>query len=72
MDSAVPKRSAVANFAHALIAVLAGNAIYFLLMPYLPPRARHTSFQPWDPGMLVDFGFCLLVFGIVKMIARRW
>jgi hypothetical protein len=57
------------NFVQALIAVLAGNAIYYLLMPYLPVRARHVAFhQDW--GVVVDFWFCLVAFGLVKMIAR--
>jgi hypothetical protein len=59
----------VANFAHALIAVLAGNAVYFLLMPYLPSKARHVTFEI-DLGLVVDFWFCLVAFGIVKAVAR--
>jgi hypothetical protein len=55
----------VRNFVHALIAVLAGNAIYFLLMPHLPPAAQHAPFKT-DLGLVVDFWFCLVVFGIVK------
>ena len=58
----------VANFVHALVAVLAGNAAYFLLVRYLPPRARHVPFQ-MDLGLVVDFWFCLVAFGIVKAVA---
>ena len=58
------------NFIHALVAVLAGNAIYFLLEKYLPPRARHVPFQ-MDLGMVVDFWFCLVVFGMIKTVAGR-
>jgi hypothetical protein len=58
------------NFLHALIAVVAGNAVYFLLERYLPARAHHSPFRI-DLGMVVDFWFCLVVFGIVKMIAAR-
>lgn len=58
----------VANFVHALVAVLAGNAAYFLLVRYLPPRARHVPFQ-MDLGIVVDFWFCLVAFGIVKAVA---
>ena len=68
------KQSARENFVPALIAVLAGNAAYFLLMPYLPVGARHVVFRH-DLGLVVDFGFCLVAFGLVKMIlgwrARR-
>jgi hypothetical protein len=58
----------VANFLHALFAVVAGNAAYFLLMPYLPPAARHRAFR-MDLGMVVDFWFCLVALGVVKTAA---
>jgi hypothetical protein len=61
---------AAANFVHALAAVLAGNAAYFLLMKHLPPQARHVPFQI-DLGLLVDFWFCLVVFGVIKIVAKR-
>ena len=61
---------AVANFVQALIAVLAGNAMYFLLLPHLPPPARHVP-PKVDLGMLVDFWFCLVVFGLIKTVAAR-
>ena len=57
-------------FIHALVAVLAGNGAYFLLMKYLPPRARHVPFQ-MDLGLVVDFWFCLVAFGIIKTVAGR-
>jgi len=60
----------VTNFLHALIAVLAGNALYFLAERYLPARAHHSPFR-LDLGMLVDFWFCLVVFGIIKTMARQ-
>ena len=63
-------KSSVANFVQALIAVLAGNAAYFLLMPYLPPQARHVP-PRLDLGTVVDFWICLVFFGITKMLARR-
>ena len=63
-------KAAVSNFVHALIAVLAGNAVYFLAMPYLPPLAQHTP-PRLDLGLVVDFWFCLAILGIVKAIARR-
>lgn len=60
----------VANFVHALIAVLAGNAAYFLVMPHLPAPARHVPLR-LDLGLVVDFWFCLVILGIVKTVARR-
>jgi hypothetical protein len=61
---------AVSNFLHALVAVLAGNALYSLLVPYLPPAVRHAPFRN-DLGLAIDFWVCLVVFGIVKMVANR-
>ena len=62
-------KSAAANFLDALLAVLAGNAIYFLLMPHLPLGMRHSYFKE-DWGLLVDFAICAVIFVGVK-IARR-
>jgi hypothetical protein len=58
-----------ANFLHALLAVLAGNAAYFLVERYLPVGARHVVFK-FDWGMVVDFWFCLVAFGVVKAVAN--
>jgi hypothetical protein len=51
------------------VSVLAGNAIYFLLMPHLPRVARHALFKE-DWGLLVDFAICTAIFAAVKY-ARR-
>ncbi len=58
------------NLVHALIAVVGGNVLYFLLMPLLPPLVRHVPFR-LDLGLVVDFWFCLVVFGIVKTVSGR-
>lgn len=65
----MPKQSMAGNFLQALIAVVAGNAVYFLLLPYFPVAARHRTFH-YDLGLVVDFWFCLVAFGIVKMVAQ--
>ena len=57
------------NFLDALVAVLAGNAIYFLLMPHLPAVARHAFFRE-DWGLLVDFAICAVIFVAVKYMRR--
>jgi len=59
---------AATNFIHALAAVLAGNAAYFLLVRHLPPSARHVPFQI-DLGLVMDFGLCLVAFGTIKTVA---
>ena len=58
------------NFLDALVAVLAGNAIYFVLMPHLPAVARHRLFQE-DWGLLVDFAICAAIFVAVKYVRQN-
>jgi len=58
------------NFLDALAAVLAGNAIYFLLMPHLPRVMRHSLFKE-DWGLFVDFAVCTIIFVVVKLVFRR-
>jgi len=63
------KSPAVRNFLDALLAVLAGNAVYVLLAPHLPLGARHAWFRQ-DWGLLVDFCICTAVFEAVKFAQR--
>jgi hypothetical protein len=49
-----------------LIAILLGNGLYFALNPYLPEAARHHTYK-LDLGTLVDFWFCLFVFGLLEL-----
>jgi len=65
-----PMSKSATNFLHALVAVLSGNAVYFLLLPWLPPSARHVPFQI-DLGLVWDTCFCLLAFCIVKVTSGR-
>ena len=58
------------NFLDALVAVLAGNAIYFLAMPHLPNVIRHRLFKE-DLGRLVDFLICTAIFVGVKYWRRN-
>jgi len=55
------------NFWLSLIAVVAGNAIYFSVQRFLPPRAQHVPFHI-DWGLAVDFWICLVCYGLVRMI----
>jgi hypothetical protein len=57
------------NFWQSLIAVVAGNAIYFLSMNHLPRPARHTTFK-FDLGLVVDFWICLVVYGLLELFKR--
>ena len=64
------KESVLVNFLQALVAIVLGNVVYFLLMPSLPAAARHHRFHT-DLGTLVDFWFCLVAYGLIRT-ARRW
>jgi hypothetical protein len=66
----VSKQSVLVNFVQALAAIILGNVAYFLLAPTFPPVARHQPFHP-DFGMLFDFWFCLVAYGLIRT-ARRW
>ena len=56
----------------SLLAVLAGNVIYFLLVePRLPERLRHHAFQI-DAGLWIDFGVCLVVLAVVRWLRKKF
>jgi hypothetical protein len=50
-----------------LIAIIAGNAVYFWLYPLLPPGAQHHSLLDW--GTFIDLWFCVFVYGIIELIS---
>lgn len=64
------KSPVLINLVQALVAIVLGNALYFLLLPSLPPLAQHHPFQ-LDFGMVLDFFFCLVTYGLIRT-ARRW
>ncbi len=60
--------SVARSLIEAVIAVVAGNALYFLVLwPHLPERAHHDVYK-LDLGLLVDFWICAACFGVVKLI----
>ena len=64
------KLPVLVNLLQALLAIVLGNVVYFILAPSLPPLARHRPFQ-MDLGLVVDFWFCLVAYGLIRT-ARRW
>lgn len=62
-------KAMMVNFVQSLIAVVAGNVAYFLLIPHLPLAARHVPMR-FDLGVVVDFWFCLVVLGVIKTVTR--
>jgi hypothetical protein len=55
------------SFWQSLVAVVAGNAIYFSVESWLPRRAQHHLYQI-DWGLAVDFWICLVCYGLVRLI----
>jgi hypothetical protein len=67
---AVSKSPVLVNFLQTLVAIVLGTVVYFLLAPSLPSVARHHPFKI-DVGMVVDFWFCLVAYGLIRT-ARKW
>ena len=51
----------------SLIAIVAGNIIYFSVERFLPEMARHQPFH-MDWGLVVDFWVCLVCYGLIRFI----
>ena len=58
------------NFVESLVAVLAGNLAYFLMLPLLPESVRHIP-RSLDPGLILDFAICILALACVRALSRR-
>jgi len=58
------------NFWRSLVAVLAGNLIYLLIEPHLPPRGQHGLYQI-DWGLAIDFWLCLACYGLLRFFPFR-
>jgi hypothetical protein len=63
------RKKTMKNFLEALVAVLAGNALYFLLLTHLPALAHSLFKEDW--GLLVDFAICTTIFVAVKYAKRN-
>jgi hypothetical protein len=70
-DNGFRARAYGTTAAQALVAVLAGNALYFLVLaPRLPAAWRHQPFA-LDLGLLLDFLLCALLYALLHC-GRRW
>ena len=56
----------VARWLRYLVIILLGNGLYYAVSPYLPPGAQHKP-ATLDLGIVVDFWFCLLVYGVFEL-----
>ena len=55
--------------AKMLLAILAGNVLYYALSPRLPEFWQHRLFQI-DAGLGLDFVLCVAMYGVVRLIFR--
>jgi hypothetical protein len=55
------------NFGRSLIAVLAGNLIYYSIERFLPAAAQHQIYRV-DWGLALDFALCLICYAAVRRI----
>ena len=69
-EPGVSKTRVIVNLLQAFLAVVLGNVVYFAIAPSLPSVARHHPFQ-MDLGIVVDFWFCLVAYGLIRT-ARKW
>jgi hypothetical protein len=54
------------------VAIVIGNVLYFfILMPHLPRAGRHQPFRI-DLGLLVDAWVCLVLYGVIEWLDRKW
>lgn len=54
-----------------LVAVLVGNAIYFLvLFPVLPESLQHQPLH-MDAGLLLAFLCCVGIYGVIRLASRH-
>ena len=61
-----PMRITATRLLKYLIAILLGNAVYFLLSPHMAPAARGAASRiGW--GTLVDLWFCVAMYGLIEL-----
>lgn len=64
-------RDSLPRLLKQLAAVVLGSLLYFfVLMPHLPPAARHQPYR-LDWGLLVDAWICLVIYGLIELALRQ-
>jgi hypothetical protein len=53
------------NWMRMLLAILAGNLIYFLAEPILPGFLAHDLYK-LDPGLILDFAICAGIYLLLR------
>ena len=55
----------IRNWMKMLLAILAGNVIYFALMPLFPDYLKHHLYKV-DPGLLLDLAICVSLYLAIR------
>jgi len=50
-----------------LLAIFAGNIVYFAVNPILPPYLKHTTFV-FDPGLVLDLAICIAAYLVIRLL----
>ena len=53
------------NWMRMLLAILAGNVVYFLAAPVLPSFLAHRVYTV-DPGLILDFAICAGIYLLLR------
>lgn len=69
MPSSQTGATIFSGWGESLAAVVAGNLVYFLVMPVLPASLRHDLFH-LDLGLFVDFLFCGVALVVIRRVRR--
>ena len=57
------------NWMKMLLAILLGNVIYFVFLPFLADSLKHHLFTV-DAGLLLDFAMCAGIYLLLRH--RNW
>jgi hypothetical protein len=70
IDDSTPRKylgATARTWVEYLVAILLGNAIYYLsLQPHLPDFLRHKLFNA-DLGVFLDFIVCVGIYGLIRL-----
>jgi hypothetical protein len=70
MAAPQPKKSIFSGLGESFLAVLLGNALYFAISPFLPPREQHELFR-LDGGLALDFFICAAVLSLIRLVRKK-
>ena len=57
----------IRSWTKMLLAILMGNIIYLLLMPYLPDIFTHAAYRV-DTGLFFDMLLCAMVYVAIRKV----